>query len=139
MAVVHHVENNPMMYAVTIEPLNTIVFLSDPPEEGDWDLEENISLDVPMNFADWIEGTELPEALLCRSTTDERHYKVFRYSRDVELTRYRPTGRMFGGLLSRSTWRHFVKTLPMILTNLEIREEDFPGSGVEESQSSTKR
>lgn len=125
-----------MMYAVTIEPLNTIVFLSDPPEDGEWDLEENVGLDVPMNFADWLPGTEPPEALLYKSTANDRHYKVFRYKKDVDQTRYRPTGRMFGGVLSRPTWHHFVKALPMVLRNLEIREEDSPGSGVGEPEPS---
>jgi hypothetical protein len=38
------------MYAVTIEPLNAIVFLAVPPGDGPWSVVEGVELDLPSNY-----------------------------------------------------------------------------------------
>lgn len=119
------------MYAITIEPLNTMVFLLDRPIGDEWDVEEGVQLDVPMNYDDWLEGTPPPEHLLCRSTSDGKAYKIFRYRAEVDPAEFQPTGRTFGGVLSKSTWERFVKTLPIMLANLAIPDEEPSESGDE--------
>ena len=40
-----------MLYAVTIEPLNAIFFVSEHPVEDEWEIQQGVSLDVPANYA----------------------------------------------------------------------------------------
>ena len=101
-----------MLYAVTIEPLDAIFFLSEPPQGDHWHVQEGVWLDVPSNYDTWPEGEQQPEQILCASTSNPRHYKLFKYRRDIDPAEFRPTAQHFGGVYSGSSWGRFVKSLP---------------------------
>jgi hypothetical protein len=42
-----------MLYAVTIEPLNTIAFVTDRPDGNPWEVEEGVELEVDPLFGTW--------------------------------------------------------------------------------------
>jgi hypothetical protein len=109
-----------MLYAVAIEPLNAVFFLGERPAGADWNVRDGVWLDVPANYDAWPEGAECPEQVLCVLNSDPKHYKIFKYYKDVNEEEFRPTGRRFGGVYSRSTWERFVKTLPATLEFLRI-------------------
>ncbi len=37
-----------MIYAVTIEPLDAVFFISEPPQGNNWQVQEGVWLDVPL-------------------------------------------------------------------------------------------
>jgi hypothetical protein len=125
-----------MIYAVTVRPLNTTFFLAERPEDGAWEIEEGVSLDVPPKYLEWPEGTERPQQLLCVSSSDPRHYKVFRYTRDIDREAFRETGRNFGGLYSQKTWGRFVQELPGLLEDLGNLDDESAAAPVESARGS---
>jgi hypothetical protein len=127
-----------MMYAVTVDPLNAIFFLAERPEGGGWSVQEGVGLDVPSNLAEWPEGAERPEQILCESTSHPNHYKMFKYKKDINPAEYRPTGRHFGGIFSQPGWERFMKTLPAALATQEVPDNEPPGA-TEESVNAVKR
>ena len=113
-----------MIYAVTIEPLKAVYFLNEPPAGDLWDVQDGISLDIPANYDSWPVGSECPEQILCTSTSDPRHYKVFKNAKDVDRHEFQPTGKRFGGVYSRTSWERFVKNLPATLAVLKIPDQE---------------
>ena len=112
------------MYAVTIEPLNAVLFLGDRPEGKDWEVQDDVELDLDPNYALWPAGTDAPEQVLCVSTSDPKLYTVYRYAREVDREKYLPTGRNFGGVFSRSAWERFRKVLAKSIENGTIPGDD---------------
>ncbi|HWE37455.1 MAG TPA: hypothetical protein VG406_12875 [Isosphaeraceae bacterium] len=110
------------MYAVTVEPLNTIFFVSDRPEPGPWPVEEGVGLDYAPNIPWWRRGGRMPEQVVCASTTNPKYYKVFRYLMEVDTNEFSPTGRSFGGIFAKETWDRFAVKLAESLA-----AEDAPG------------
>ena len=47
-----------MLYAVTIEPLNTIFFVSERPDECEWEVQEGVSLDAAPLYGTWTAERE---------------------------------------------------------------------------------
>jgi hypothetical protein len=121
------------MYAVTIEPLNAIVFLVERPESDRWEIQEGVELDIPANYAEWPSGEERPEQVLCASTSNPKHYKVFKFSREIDRTEFRPTGKNFGGVYSRTAGERFVKALPAALALQAVPDDDEPPGATEEA------
>jgi hypothetical protein len=115
-----------MIYAVTIKPLNATFFLAERPAEGRWDVQEGVSLDIPSNYDAWPEGAECPEQVLCTSTADPSHFKLFKYHKDIDRNEFRPTGKRFGGVYSKTSWERFVRNLPATLATLEIPDRESP-------------
>ncbi len=118
------------MYAVTIEPLNAIIFLGDRPEEDEWAIQDDVELDLAPNYALWPAGKDAPEQVLCVSTSDPKLYTVYRYAREVDRVKYLPTGRNFGGVFSRAAWGRFRKGLAASIANGTIPVDDPPGPPV---------
>lgn len=116
------------MFAVTIEPLPSVFFLADRPGQGPWKVEEDIDLDLPAGFDLWHEGTPSPEQVVCVSTSDPKHFKVFRYTRDIDPEQFIPTGRSFGGFFSRKAWERFQSNLPTLLAHYTVPDDDPPGA-----------
>jgi hypothetical protein len=114
------------MYAVTIEPLNSVFFLTDDPGEGPWAVEGGAQLDIPSNYDLRPKGAPPPEQVVCVSTSDPKHFKIFKYSRDINPSEFRPTGKSFGGLLSKRTWQSFRDSLSKHLAFLNIPDDDPP-------------
>ena len=90
-------------------------------------VEEGVELDLPANYAEWPDGADRPEQVLCVSTTDPKNYKVFKYRREVDPAEYRPTGMNFGGLFSGTAWERFVARLPAALAGRAEADEP-PGA-----------
>jgi hypothetical protein len=114
------------MYAVTVEPLNAVVFLAEPPSGDSWKVQDGVWLDIPSNYDSWPDGAESPEQVLCVSTSNPKHYKVFKYYKDVNEAEFRPTGKRFGGVYSRTTWERFVKNMPATLAVLGVLAGESP-------------
>lgn len=127
-----------MMYAVTIEPLNAIFFLADRPDESSWPVEEDVSIDIPSNFAYRTGDEAEPQHVLCAAVTDPKQYKLFRYEKEVDPGEYRPTGRQFGGVFSKPTWQRFLKQVPATLAFLKIPDTERPGA-TEEAVAAVKQ
>ena len=127
-----------MLYAVTIEPLNTIFFVSERPDGGHWEVQDGVSLDVPSNYAAQPEGAGPPEQVLYRSASDRTYYKVFNHVSDVDTAEFQPTGRHFGGLFSKRTWERFAKHVPSGLAVLAVSADE-PPDATEEAVAAIKR
>ena len=117
-----------MMYAVTIEQLDAIFFLSDKPQGEDWQVQEGVGLDVPSNFDAWPEGEKQPEQVLCASISNALNYKLFKYNMDIDPTEFRPTGKHFGGVYSGPSWTRFVKNLPAVLAVVGVPDRERLGA-----------
>ncbi len=134
------------MYAVTIEPLRGVYFLETLPdsvrtkaaEDDHWKVEEGVELDLPLNFGTWSEGAEPPEQVLCRSVSDPKLYKIFKYRRDIDPAEFQPTGKHFAGIHARSTWDRLMKILPARLALEELPDTEPPGA-TEEAVAAIKR
>jgi hypothetical protein len=125
------------MYAVTIEPIESIYFLSERPEGERWEaiqkntkvkVEEGVGIEIPTNVNLWPDGAECPEQVLCRSTSDPKQFKIFKYTREINRNEFVPTGKNFGGAYSAKSWERFLEHLPSRLATLEIPDTDPPGT-----------
>jgi hypothetical protein len=94
--------------SVQIPGLGSIYFLNGFPKDpegleiklGDW-------IDIPPNVHAWPEGTKAPEQVLCRSKEDPKHYKLYKYRREIEGTDWEDTGLLFGGTFTAESWERF--------------------------------
>ncbi len=51
-----------MLYAVNIEPFNATFFVSERPDDDEWEVQEGVELDLPFNYGTWPHGAEPPRA-----------------------------------------------------------------------------
>jgi hypothetical protein len=117
-----------MLYAVTIEPLNTICFVSERPDDNPWEVQEGVALDITFNFNIGPWDPEGAGHILCVSTSDPKHYKLFKNKRDIDPAQFRPAGRRFGGLFSKPSWERFAKQAPAALATLDVSVDEPPGA-----------
>jgi hypothetical protein len=127
-----------MLHAVIMGPFNAIFFVSERPDANEWEVQEGVSLDIPFNYDTRPDGEEAPEQILCRSVSDSKHYKMFKYSRDIDPTEFQPTGKHFGGIYSRSTWSRFMSNLPGALAVQKVPDTEPPGA-TDEAVSAIRR
>jgi hypothetical protein len=127
-----------MLYAVTIDPLNAIYFVSERPEADPWKVQEGVELDIPFNYDIWPDNEECPEQILCASVSEPNRYKIFKYKRDIDPTEFRLTGKHFGGLYSRTTWARFMTNLPTSLAVQDVPDSEPPGA-TDEAVAAIKR
>ena len=127
-----------MLYTVTLEPLNTIFFVSERPEDNEWELQEGVALDAAPLYGRWTPDREPFEQILCVSTSDPKYFKIFRNRRDIDPTQFQPTGRHFGGILSKPTWERFAKHAPAAIATLCLVVDEPPGA-TEEAVAAIKR
>ena len=127
-----------MLYAVTIEPLNSICFVSECPEENEWEVQEGVALDITFNFNIGPWDPEEAEHILCVSTSDPKYYKLFKNQRDIDPNQFHSVGRHFGGLFSKPSWERFAKHVTPTLAALDVSVEEPPGA-TEEAVAATKR
>jgi hypothetical protein len=127
-----------MLYAVTVEPLNTICFVSERPDDNPWEVQEGVALDITLNFNIGPWDPEGSGHILCVSTSDPKYYKLFKNTRDIDPAQFRPAGRHFGGLFSKPSWERFAKHAPAFLAALDVSVEEPPGA-TEEAVAMIKR
>jgi hypothetical protein len=127
-----------MLYAVTIDALNAIFFVSERPDGDQWEVVEGVSLDAPPVYGIGRPGREQQEQILYVSLSDPKHYKVFINPRDVDSDEFQPAGRHFGGLYSKPSWERFAKIAPSAITTL-CTEADEPQGATEEAVAAIKR
>ncbi len=113
-----------MLYAVTIDTLNTTFFVCDRPDENEWEMQEGVSIDASPLYGTWRPDRRPFEQILCEATSDPKYYKVFKYREDIDLDQFQPTGRHYGGLFSKASWERFAKIAPSAIAILEIPDEE---------------
>jgi hypothetical protein len=113
-----------MLYAITIEPLNTIVFVSERPENNPWEVQEGVALDAAPLYGTWTADRGSFEEILCVSTSVPTCFKVFRDQRDIDRAQFRLTGRHYGGIFSKPTWERFAKLASTGLATLDIGTDE---------------
>ncbi len=124
-----------MVYLVTIPLIDYSFFVGD--VEGDpmhplesregWEVQEGVWIEQVPNLYEWLDGTPAPEATLCQSLSDLKHYKVFNHPSDVPTNEFRPTGRNYGGSYSRKRWDRFSREgLSALLKFYEVPDTDAP-------------
>ena len=120
-----------MLYAVTIELLNTIFFVSDRPDECEWEVQEGVELELTPIYGTWTPDLGPLRQILCVSNSDPKSFRVLTNPRDIDPLGYRPTGRDFGGLFPKATWERFAKRAPSALAILAIGDDE-PAQAAEE-------
>jgi hypothetical protein len=113
-----------MLYAVTIDLLNTIFFVSDRPDDNEWEVQEDVSLELYPLYGTWTPDLGPLRQILCVSTSDPKYYRVIKNSKDIEPLGLRPTGREFGGLFPKPAWERFAKAAPPLLANFARGDDD---------------
>ena len=120
-----------MLYAVTIEPLNAIYFVSDRPDVCPWEVQEGVELELDPIYGTWTPDLGPLRQILCVSNSDPKYYRVLTNPRDIGPLGLRPTGRDFGGLFPKAAWERFAKEAPAALAILAIGDEE-PAQTAEE-------
>jgi hypothetical protein len=113
-----------VLYAVTIEPFHTTFFVSERPDDNEWEVQEGVSLDLSPIYGTWTPNLGPLRQVLCVSISDPKDYKIFLNGNDINPTEYRPTGRDFGGLFSKSSWERFAKEVPAAIAFLELGDDE---------------
>ena len=95
------------MFAVASPKHNTMYFLEERPEVApDLVIEDGVEM-APIGSAmdaTWPLDAKRPDRVLCRSRTDPKFYKLFKYRDEVNPAEFEETGKNFGGLMSREQW-----------------------------------
>jgi hypothetical protein len=120
-----------MLYAVTIELLNMIFFVTDRPDECEWEVQEGVELELNPIYGTWTPDRGPLRQILCVSNSDPKYYRVFTNPKDIGPRGYRETGRRFGGLFPKALWERFAKTAPSVLAILAKGDEE-PAEAAEE-------
>jgi hypothetical protein len=120
-----------MLYAVTIEPLNAIYFVSDRPDECPWEVQEGVELELTPIYGTWTPDLGPLRQILCVSNSDPKYYRVLTNPKDIGPLGLRPTGRRFGGLFPKAAWERFAKRAPSALAILAIGDDE-PAEPAEE-------
>jgi hypothetical protein len=113
-----------MLYAVTVEALNAMFFVTDRPDECEWEVQEGVELEIDPIYGTWTPDRAPLQEILCVSNSDPKYYRVIRNSKDISRLGYRPTGRDFGGLFPKATCERFAKKAPSMLAILAIGDEE---------------
>jgi hypothetical protein len=89
-----------MLHSVSMQPANTTVFLTDRPDylPPGWELVEDVRLTVPEDLSLWPEGADRPQARLCVSIDDPKYFHVFKYEREIDRSKFKPTGLSYRGV-----------------------------------------
>jgi hypothetical protein len=107
-----------MLYAVTVEPLNAVYFVSDRPDDNPWEVQEGVELEIDPLYGTWTPDLGPLHQTLCVSTSNPKYFRVFLHSRDPGIEEYRPTGRDFAGFFSKAAWERIAKSAPGIIRAL---------------------
>jgi hypothetical protein len=89
-----------MLHAVLMLPEYTAVFLTARPEyvPPGWEIVDDVRLSVPENLHLWPEGADRPQARLCNSIDDPKFFRVFKYEREIDRSRFKLAGLSYRGV-----------------------------------------
>jgi hypothetical protein len=113
-----------MLYAVTIPGLNVICFVSDRPDECEWEVQDGVELELTPIYGTWTPDLGPLRQILCVSHSNPKFFKIFSNPKDIGPSGYQPTGRDFGGLFPKATWERFAKIAPNALRILAIGDDE---------------
>jgi hypothetical protein len=71
----------------------------------------NVTLDVPEDYAEWPDGTEAPDQVLCVAKGEQNHFEVVKYAKDIDRARLDVDGRNWSTVGSTTGWITFMDTL----------------------------
>ena len=103
------------MNAVVFEQPRMIVFSADPmPDhlrgellgEMGATIGEGVKLEIPEDVHEWPSGADRPEDVLAVARDEPRHFRVFKYRREIDQAQYEPTGMNYAVVPS---WEGFLK------------------------------
>jgi hypothetical protein len=98
--------------AVQIPRMDSRYFLTEYPRNPQGlEVELGAWIDIPPNVHAWPEGARAPEQILGRSLEDPKHYKLFKYRREIDGTDWEDTGMSFGGTFTAESWEAFARSL----------------------------
>ena len=117
-----------MLYAVTIDPLNSIFFVSDRPDDNEWEVQEGVGLEIDPLYGPRPPDRGPLDADPLRIHLDPKYFKVYRNERDIDPSQFRPTGRRYGGIFSKPTWERFAKHVPPALATPDISVDEPSGA-----------
>jgi hypothetical protein len=117
-----------MLSAVTIDLLNAIYFVSDRPDDNEWEVQEDVSLELGPLYGIWTPDLGPLRQTLCVSISDPKYFRVFLHSKDIRHKGFRPTGRRFGGFFPKAAWERFAKEAPTALARLTMGEDSQVGT-----------
>ena len=110
------VEEPAMSCSVMLPERDSIYFLTELPDQTDGlQIVEDAWVEVPMNVNLWPEGAPRPETVLFRSRCDPKHYKMFKYRREVDPREWEEAGVHFGGTFSKHSWHAFASRIPSLM------------------------
>ncbi len=98
--------------SVQIPGIDVVHFLTELPKDPDGlKIELGAWVQIPSNVHAWPEGVKAPDQVLCRSKEDPKHYKLYKYRREIEGTDWEDTGLLFGGTFTAESWERFHKIM----------------------------
>ena len=111
--------------SVVIPGLKALYFLTELPRDPKGlEIDRGAWIDIPSNVHAWPEGVKQPEQVLCRSSEDPKHYKLYKYRREIEGTDWEDTGLLFGGTFTAESWDRFAKRMASILAIHALADEE---------------
>ncbi len=117
-----------MLYAVIVKPLNSIFFVSERPDDDNWEVLDDVSLDAPPIYGIGRADKEPQDQILCVSNLDPKYFKVFINPGDIVDSDFLPTGRRFGGIFSKPSWERFAQHAPAAIATLSVEADEPPGA-----------
>jgi hypothetical protein len=131
-----------MLDALIMRSENTVIFLWPPdgpshwrldPEAAPpgWEVRQDVVLDaIAPDMDDWPPGADSPEAVLCVSKEDEKHFHVYKYRREIDRLNFRETGWNLGGIYAASEpfWERLLKHHAEMEARLAEPDDDPPGA-----------
>jgi hypothetical protein len=137
-----------MLDALIMRPGGTAIFLWPPDGPShwrvdpkavppEWEIRPDVVLDgITPDLHKWPVGADSPEAVLCVSKADEKHFHVFKYRREIDRSRFRETGWNYGGIYAetRPLWERLLEQYAEIQARLAEPDDDpsgATGEGVE--------
>jgi hypothetical protein len=115
-----------MLYAVTGHLIDEVFFLTFRPNDSRLEILDDVTLETPgiLELASWPQGTERPRPILCRSTTNHKHFRVFKYERDARPAGFLPyEKRLNERVRTEAQWEAFARDSP------ELNDPRLPRAG----------
>ncbi len=96
-----------MIYALIDPKRNVISFIKQLPRWLDAEYQQTLGVQVlhdvkldpiPTDLNIWPDGEVRPETVVCSYRENPDHFRVFKYSKEIDKRRFLPSGRTYGGV-----------------------------------------